>query len=330
MRKELLSHNILHIKHVSKTKICVWLFFALHLFSIWAFQHYMIEAVWAKYNVTPATVICLFILLFLLPFSLSGKLKIKPQWYSMIFYPSIFIAALLSQEHLTLLCVTASIVVSGIFVLLVYKLPLPSNRYAITNVTIYLIILVYYSVFADTRELTHYKYSIVHYMNIGQYDKALEIGDNSLHIDNEVFNLRTKAMLMTNTIGDAIFKYPIPKNPDMIQATEDMNTHQKQDVVLCNLLLQKKLNLFVKKLQSWRDIQSAELPQYYKEALVIYLSKTIDTDIIYNDPATQTDYSDFIAEMKKHSDRQIRSNVCRDLYPDTYFWYYFFFPSVRQ
>ena len=116
----------------------------------------------------------------------------------------------------------------------------------------------------------------------------------------------------------------------MIQATEDMNTHQKQDVVLCNLLLQKKLNLFVKKLQNWRDLQSAELPQYYKEALVIYLSKTIDTDIIYNDPATQTDYSDFIAEMKKHSDRQIRSNVCRDLYPDTYFWYYFFFPSVRQ
>ena len=143
MRKELLSHNILHIKHVSKTKICVWLFFALHLFSIWAFQHYMIEAVWAKYNVTPVTVICLFILLFLLPFSLSGKLKIKPQWYSMIFYPSIFIAALLSQEHLTLPYVTALIVVSGIFALLVYKLPLPSNRYTITNVTIYLIIIVY-------------------------------------------------------------------------------------------------------------------------------------------------------------------------------------------
>lgn len=317
--------GFLQRRNVSKTELCLWLFFTVHLFGIWIFQHYMIEATWADRGVTPVTVVCLFLILFLMPYSLSHKLRIKPQWYSLIFLPEIILCTLLSQESLSLSCVIAAAVAIGIFVLLVYKQPMMPGKPVTTNIVLYLGMAVYYCVFANTDELTHYKYTIMHYERVGQYDRALETGKKSLHINNEVFCLRAIAMLKTNTIGNRLFKYPVPCDFDTIRTISGLDTSQRRDAILCNLLLQKKLDIFVGQLQNWYDIKSPDLPRYYKEALVIYLSKTIDTDLTYDDTAVQTDYNDFVAEMKKHSDRQVRSNMCRWQYPDSYFWYYFFF-----
>ncbi len=314
---------------MSKTKLLMWLLFAIQLVGIWSFQHIMISSAWRDCNLTPSTVGCIFVILFLLPYSLSHKVRFKSQWYSLAFIPSLVLSMLLSQERISLTCVIAAVVALVALVILVCRQPFLPGKPIANNLFIYIIASVYTSAFSNTDVLTHYKYDIMHYEEAKQYEKALQIGAKSLHVNNDVFNLRATAMLKTNTIGNVLFKYPIPSDLDSINITQELNVKQKQDAILSNLLLQKNLGTFVSVLQQWYDIKSTDLPRYYREALVLYMSKTIDTNVAYDDSAIQANYNDFVAEMKKYSDPQVRSNMCRDMYPDTYFWYYFFFQQHK-
>ena len=315
--------------NVSKTKMCMWIIFAIHMVGIWTFQHFMIELTWADCNVTPATVVCLFLLLLLLPYSLSHKLRIKAYWYSLIFVPSIIVCTLVSNENFTLTSFIAAVVALVCFVWLVCKQPSLPGRPLANNLVLYLCIAVYSYVFANTDLLTHYKYYMMHLQSEGQYDESLEVGKKTLHVNKNVFELRSAAMLKTNTIGNKLFKYPVPNDVDTLQLVAGLNENQLYDAILCNLLLRKKLDDFVKNLQKWYDIKSPNLPRYYEEALAIYQSKTIDTNLAYDNASVQTNYKDFVEVMNRYSDRQVRCNMCRDMYPDTYFWYYFFFQRQK-
>lgn len=311
------------------SKLSVWLFFIIHVIAVWTFQHYMIENVWAKHGITQLTIICLFIILGLLPYSVIHKLNIKSHWYAIGCLPSAVVLTLLSQESFDWPSFLGAIVAIVVFIVLVKKQPKLKCPPLASNAIIFVLIIIVSNFLSNTKELTHYKYRIIHCENIGDYQEALEIGKKSPHTNIDIFNLRTKAMLYTNTLGDKLFQYPIPNRIDTIATDYSLTTSQRQDVILCNLLLQKKLPLFVKLLQEFRDIHSPSLPRYYKEALIVFLSQTINTDIDFYNNTIQANFNDFMTEMKSHSDLQIRSNICWELYSDTYFWYYFL-SSAKQ
>ena len=94
--------------------------------------------------------------------------------------------------------------------------------------------------------------------------------------------------------------------------------------MLCNLLLQKKLNEFARMLPHIYDTDNQSLPQHYKEALIIYKSRTANPQITYSNTIIEANYADFLAEKKRHSSTAESKRKCHDLYGNTYFWYYHF------
>ncbi len=302
-----------------------WIVFITYMIGVWHFQHYMMEFVLAQYNFTATTIVCFMVILTLLPYSLSKKLKLPICWYALIFLPSIIISTLLAQETLSnYITIIAAIVSFVIFVGIAVRKPKLKCDIVVSNLLIGITLLIYAMAFSNTDELTHYKYDINYFLKNEQYKKALQIGKNSLSIDSTIFNLRIKAMLYNNSIGDDLFHYPIPLTTRSIATTNDSTDNY--DIALCNLLLKKDLKKFVSRLQKHYDIYSHKLPQHYKEALMLYMLKTIQTSIDYEDESVETNYQEFKTEMKKHKSPRIRKNLCRDLYGDTYFWYYYFFP----
>lgn len=331
-------------------KLIVWIAFIAGVIGYWCFHQYLLIDVLAQYGCTKLSIICILIVLSLLPYSLANRLKIPKEWYSIAFCPSIGLMTILAQENIGLVTIVSVIVLLALWVGIIIRKPkLKCNPFT-SNLCIIAILLIYSMSFSNTNELAHYKYKIKHLIENKQYDEALNVGKKSLSINEEIFQLRAEAMAKTNSLGDQIFRYPIPytkklaiklKNCEAIknnretiddiheQNNFDSTQNNNKDVLLCNLLLEKKLPEFARLLQKFYNIDDSSLPQYYKEALTVLLSRSLNTEIKFSDSTTLANYQDFLAEMKKHTDTIVSNNQCRNLYGDTYFWYYFFFP-IKQ
>ena len=310
--------------------LIAWIIFIIFTVGFWHFQQYLIESHFNPCKTPVFILLGFLIIVCLLPYVIYKKFKISIHYLSLIFYPSIAFMAIIAQDDFNYICAITTILFSIIFVVFIVRQPKLHTQPLISNLYIAICLLLYCYIASNTNELTHYKYKINHYIEANKYDKALNVGKSSLNINSEVFNLRTKAMLLNNSLGNNLFLYPIAKGTDSIKVDYNLDTHRKQDAILCNLLLQKNLPAFANLISKTYDIKSPNLPKYYKEALVLYLAKTIDTDLNYHSTTIETNYNDFITEMKKYSNINVRSNACRDLYSDTYFWYYFFSNSNSE
>ncbi len=95
------------------------------------------------------------------------------------------------------------------------------------------------------------------------------------------------------------------------------------DYLLTACLLDKNLNQFaliVRKL--YADIRS--LPKHYREALILYTHLRSNPVIIYKDDVLDADFKDFQELDKKFSDKNMQRNAVRQVYGNTYWYYYFF------
>ena len=95
------------------------------------------------------------------------------------------------------------------------------------------------------------------------------------------------------------------------------------DYLLTACLLDKNLNQFaliVRKL--YADIRS--LPKHYREALILYTHLRSNPVIIYKDDVLDADFKDFQELDKKFSDKNMQRNAVREVYGNTYWYYYFF------
>ena len=72
------------------------------------------------------------------------------------------------------------------------------------------------------------------------------------------------------------------------------------------------------------NISSDTLPLHYKEALVIYMSRSTNPSLSYANTLIETNYADFMAEKKKYPTASESKSKCYNLYGGTYFWYYHF------
>lgn len=95
------------------------------------------------------------------------------------------------------------------------------------------------------------------------------------------------------------------------------------DYLLTACLLDKNLNQFALIVrQLYADIRS--LPKHYREALILYTHLRSNPVIIYKDDVLDTDFKDFQELDKKFSDKNMQRNAVRQVYGNTYWYYYFF------
>ena len=104
-----------------------------------------------------------------------------------------------------------------------------------------------------------------------------------------------------------------------------LRTHRKAacDYLLTACLLDKNLNQFALIVrQLYADIRS--LPKHYREALILYTHLRSNPVIIYKDDVLDADFKDFQELDKKFSDKNMQRNAVRQVYGNTYWYYYFF------
>ena len=302
-------------------KIVGWIFFILLLIGYCLFQRPLLLNTYADYGVSDLTIVCLAVVLCLLPYSLAHRLKLGKAWYSLAFWPSMAIVAIICNEHIGWRTIALTAAMLAVWLYLVIKRP--SLQFKPFNLNIWSLIVAALFCYAigNTDLFTHYRHQMQRHLMAGDYEKVLQVGSRTSDVDCALFNLRATAMVNTHQLADKLFHYPVP---DKYQASDIKYQTSDPDVMLCNLLLQKKLNDFVRLLPHFYDTGSKSLPQHYKEALILYKSRTTNPQINYSNTIVETNYADFLTEKKRYTSPAESKRRCYDLYSNTYFWYYYF------
>lgn len=191
----------------------------------------------------------------------------------------------------------------------------------------------------------------------GKEEEALRVGRRSLATSSLLTALRAHAMSgRPGGMGNYLFAYPIPAGGSrnlyltladsartllpkdsirmLTQAglqclpadTPGASARRAADYHLCGLLLDKRLERFAEDVQRYYAISdSAVLPQYYEQALVLYKRLYASgRSIGHVDSSVMANYMDFKEKGAKYTDAAVRSNYLRREYGDTYWWYYFY------
>ena len=185
----------------------------------------------------------------------------------------------------------------------------------------------------DSTDVRRYASRMERLMQRGDYQAALEVGDESDKTDRHLMMLRIEALGHEHQLGDRLFSYPIQgKSADVkgLQGKQGDMTNLKGDYELCAYLVDKQLDKFAAALPhyySLSDSQSGQrlrLPRYYREALVLYNHLRSNPQIIFHNTVMDTDFQDFRQLERQYSDPKARQVAVFRHYEGTYWYYYFY------
>ncbi len=201
---------------------------------------------------------------------------------------------------------------------------------------------------ASNDRIFHQKMKMECLMKEGRYAEALEVGKKSLDTDSSLVMLRAACLYKVGGMGDRLFSYPMVggskammidsvttksimwKAPKWITPPSKLMQQRKiryvvpADYKLCGLLLDKKLDLFVKEVQKHYDVTASTLPKHYAEALMLYTHRRTRPSLVYSNNVMEADFQDYQALEHKFAHPQERQSALCDTYGNTY-WYYFQF-----
>ena len=157
--------------------------------------------------------------------------------------------------------------------------------------------------------ILHHDLAVAQYIRVGEFEKALGVGQKSLHNSHTLTALRAFALSNIDSLGQRLFCYPQGYGADGLFLNEEqgnvssMSNENLQiylgcelrhadestmeylqrlssedscasakviDYYLCALLLEKRLEEFYNVLLSFYADNSLPLPRHYQEALLIY------------------------------------------------------------
>ena len=90
----------------------------------------------------------------------------------------------------------------------------------------------------DAKDVTTYTRRVRHYMDEGNYEKALQVGDRSDKTNRQLMLLRMEALNHEHQMGERLFTYPVVGRGDQLVS-------KGGDYELCAYLIDKKLDHFV-------------------------------------------------------------------------------------
>lgn len=214
---------------------------------------------------------------------------------------------------------------------------------------------------ADTNDVYHYRLRAERYVAEGRDSLALQVGVKSLRADRSLAAMRAFALSREGLLGEKLFEYPqyggsqwlLPSLSDTTYAHDWVKalyghlggkpgenvkdntrflellsqrpsaTPAAKDYLLCAYLLDKNLDAFAATLPLCHGVNDS-LPQHYKEALVLYDRLHTTPAVMYENSAIETNLYDFLHYGMRYPDATERSNRCRSMYGNTYWWYYYF------
>lgn len=197
---------------------------------------------------------------------------------------------------------------------------------------------------ANGDQVFHERMKMERLMKEGKYAEALRVGKSSLETDFSLTMLRVACLHRVNKMGDRLFAYPLVGGskamiPDSVTVKalmwESFRWMQPQwmgkpryripyDYKLCGLLLDKRLDDFVTEVQKYYDVKSPSLPTHYKEALMLYTHKRSNPKFVYKNAVIEADFQDYQTLEHKSSNALERQSALRDVYGNTYWYYYQF------
>lgn len=218
------------------------------------------------------------------------------------------------------------------------------SRYMWVNLLQMLVMILLVNFIASNDRLFHERMRMEHLMKEKQYEKALEVGEQSLQTDSSLTMLRIACLYRTGELGSRLFSYPLVGGsqsmyingtsvkalmwhaPVWMHGTSPwMKKHRlkyrlSKEYELCALLLDKKLDEFVRKLVKYHEL--TKLPTHYKEALLLYCHLRTHPIVEFHDNVMDADFADYQSMERKYSNPVERQSVLRDTYSNTYWYYY--------
>ncbi len=207
----------------------------------------------------------------------------------------------------------------------------------------------------------HYRLRVERLLGSGGFTKALKVGCKSDDTDASLTMLRIYALSNKKQLGERLFEYPVtggsaallpdgdsvrclfyPENRifkalsirrkgrmkpmEYLLYVEKNGLAMKPvtDYILCGYLLDKNLDGFVDFIRHKYNLSSASLPKHYREALTLYTHLRSNPVLVFHNEVMDADYSDFQKLEQKYADKRERESYVRDVYGDTYWFYYYY------
>ena len=209
--------------------------------------------------------------------------------------------------------------------------------------------------------ILHYRLRVERLLGSGAYSKALMVGEKSDETDASLTMLRAYALSRSGQLGERLFEFPLTGGsyallPDgkgvrcllypedrivralSIRKKGDMTPMEYllyiernglgrkpvTDYILCGYLLDRNIDAFVNAIRRKYSLTSPSLPKHYKEALTLYTHLRSNPVLVYHNEVMDADYADFQNLEHKYTDARERESYVRDMYGDTYWFYYFY------
>lgn len=140
---------------------------------------------------------------------------------------------------------------------------------------------------------------------------------------------RTKCLIASNNEIYNFIAKPVKQQMRPMKYLVWMKNHRLakkplRDYMLCGLLLDKQIDLFVKELMNEKNIELKKLPKHYKEALILYNHIRTTPIVTYNNVIMDADYLDMQTIMRSSYNKAMTKAKAEKSFGNTY-WYYFFY-----
>ena len=233
-----------------------------------------------------------------------------------------------------------------------------ANRIIWRNLVLFVILFSLVGFLSNGEENFKREALVASYYKKGDSDNALKVGYLSNVASHSLTVQRAYILAKGGMLGERLFEYPqyygadglipakeqvSPLVPDSVyallgasplQGEEALDVFKRalkndnvspaaKDYYLSALLLDRKIVEFTDNVKTlYSDIETANLPKHYQEALLLYSS--INGDSVQASAAMQEQFNAFKALEAEHEDIFVRGNYLRRHFGRTYWWYFLY------
>lgn len=215
----------------------------------------------------------------------------------------------------------------------------PGSRLMWTNLLTLTAMMLLTGLFGNSNDVFHYRMRMESLMRSGRYEEATLVGKKSAQTDSSLVMLRAFALAKQGQLGEHLFEYPLTGGsralfPNGASSRSIMfpeleihrfsSTKAADDYRLCAYLMDGDLVSFAKAVAQCYNVDSPSLPKHYKEALTLYVHKSQNPVVSFHNNVLDADYADFRKMELENTDDLRRANAIRDVYRNTYWYYYLY------
>ena len=230
-----------------------------------------------------------------------------------------------------------------------------------SNLGILFLLCIMTACIGNTNVHFHHELQVEEALRKQDYEKALKVGEKQMDPSRNLTALRAYAMSREGSMGEHLFHYPqlygaagllmgvsddtaLRLNADSLYTylgdapklgepalnffqricDEETGNYTTLDYYLSALLLEKKLDEFMKALTDMYQQEDTPLPKYYKEAYYLYNRMHPDSKTYppVADEEMDQRWETYTAEQTELAGTVGEGNRMRRKYGDTYWWYY--------